>query len=149
MSIFHKYPEAVDTNALQAMTLRHRGVLANVTGQAYYDFHKFGYEDANFIIHPEHWYMASRITRDGMWRVSYGESVGMTRDELLARQPKKWKEMLPGSPDPADYKIVNFSPYKVHQRLAKSMRIGPFILAADAAHCKSPQFHVSSTSYLM
>lgn len=123
--------------------------LANPTGQAYYDFHKFGYEDANFIIHPEHWYMASRITRDGMWRVSYGESAGMTRDELLARQPKKWKEMLPGAPDPADYKIVNFSPYKVHQRLAKSMRIGPFILAADAAHGKSPQSQVSSTSYLM
>lgn len=71
-----------------------------------------------------------------MWRVSYGEKAGMTRDELLARQPKKWKEMLPGSPDPADYKIVNFSPYKVHQRLAKSMRVGPFLLAADAAHCK-------------
>ncbi|OJJ00801.1 hypothetical protein ASPVEDRAFT_27513 [Aspergillus versicolor CBS 583.65] len=34
------------------------------------------------------------------------------------------------------YKIVKFSSYKVHQRLAHRMRAGRFLLAADAAHCK-------------
>lgn len=111
-------------------------VLTIWTGQVYYDFHKFGYEDANFIIDPEHWYMASQITKDGMWRVSYGEEIGKTKEQLLEERPEKWRKMLPGAPSPQDYKVVNFSPYKVHQRIAPTMRMGPFVLAADAAHCK-------------
>jgi hypothetical protein len=103
----------------------------------YYDFYKYGYEDANFIIDPEHWYLAARITRDGMWRVSYGVPGGCSEGELKDQQPDKWKKMLPGSPTPDMYRITNFSPYKIHQRLVKSMREGPFLLAADAAHCKS------------
>lgn len=82
--------------------------------------------------------MAARISRDGLWRVSYGESSGLTRDELFERQPKKFRDMLPGHPEPEDYKMVNFSPYKVHQRLAKQMRVGRFLLAADAAHLCNP-----------
>lgn len=78
--------------------------------------------------------MASKITQDGMWRVSYGVSASLTKEELLAQQAEKWRQMLPGNPNPEDYRITNFSPYKVHQRLADSMRVGPFILAADAAH---------------
>lgn len=81
--------------------------------------------------------MATRISNDGLWRVSYGEVAGLSFDELKARQPEKFKAFLPGNPDPGDYKVVNFSPYKVHQRLVKKMRLGRFLLAADAAHCKS------------
>jgi hypothetical protein len=80
--------------------------------------------------------MAARISNDGLWRVTYGELPGLTFDELKVRQPEKFKKMLPGHPDPDDYKMINFSPYKVHQRLAKQMRVGRFLLAADAAHCK-------------
>ncbi|KAF7535041.1 hypothetical protein G7054_g5740 [Neopestalotiopsis clavispora] len=109
-----------------------------VATNAYYNFHQFGYEDANFIIDPEHWYMASKITKDGMWRVSYGAPSGLTTEELREQLPEKWKQMLPGQPSPDDYRITNFSPYKVHQRLAESMRVGPFLLAADAAHLCNP-----------
>ncbi|EXJ73907.1 uncharacterized protein A1O5_02201 [Cladophialophora psammophila CBS 110553] len=108
-----------------------------VATNVYYDFHKFGYDDANFIIDPTHWYMASRISTDGLWRVTYGEKVA-TREELLARQPAKWQEMIPGHPTPEQYKIVNFSPYRVHQRLAHAMRVGRFLLSADAAHLCNP-----------
>ncbi|KAF2795133.1 FAD/NAD(P)-binding domain-containing protein [Melanomma pulvis-pyrius CBS 109.77] len=109
-----------------------------VATNTYYDFTKFGYEDANFIIHPEHWYMASRISKDGLWRVSYGELPGLSAEELLSRQPMKFKTMLPGHPDPSDYKIASISPYKIHQRLAEKMRVGRFLLAADAAHLCNP-----------
>ncbi|KIW87804.1 uncharacterized protein Z519_11778, partial [Cladophialophora bantiana CBS 173.52] len=104
-----------------------------VASNVYYDFHKFGYDDANFIIDKTHWYMASRISTDELWRVTYGEKVA-TREELLARQPAKWQEMIPGHPTLEQYKIVNFSPYRVHQRLAHAMRVGRFLLSADAAH---------------
>src|SRR5271163_5232016 len=50
----------------------------------------------------------------------------------------KYETMLPGHPKPGDYKIVNVSPYKVHQRCAEKFRVGRFLLAADAAHLCNP-----------
>ncbi|KAM0328708.1 hypothetical protein ACHAQA_005121 [Verticillium albo-atrum] len=109
-----------------------------VATNVYYDFSKFGYSDSNFIIDPENWYMAAKITTDGLWRVTYGERQGLTREQIVERQPEKFKAMLPGHPNPEDYKLINISPYKVHQRLASSLRVGRFLLAADAAHLCNP-----------
>ena len=104
----------------------------------YYDFSQFGWEDANLIIDPEHWFLAARISKDGMYRVSYGEKAGYSRDQLIARQPLKYEILLPGHPTPDQYKLVNVSPYRIHQRLAEKMRVGRFLLAADAAHLCNP-----------
>ncbi|KAH6679065.1 hypothetical protein B0J14DRAFT_685967 [Halenospora varia] len=109
-----------------------------VATNTYYPFEKYGYVDANFIIDKEHWHMASRITNDGLWRVTYGEVPGLTRDEILSRQPKKFEQILPGYSGPDCYKLANISPYKVHQRLAEKLRVGRFLLAADAAHLCNP-----------
>jgi FAD binding domain len=46
--------------------------------------------------------------------------------------------MLPGNPKPSDYKLMNCSPYKMHQRCADRFRVGKFLLAADAAHLCNP-----------
>lgn len=108
------------------------------TNVYYPGFEAHGYEDANFIIDKEHWHMASKITKDGMWRVSYGEQGGLTHDELEERQAMKFERMLPGNPKPGEYKLMNFSPYKVHQRLAVKMRKERILLAADAAHLCNP-----------
>ncbi|KAI0123382.1 hypothetical protein BJ170DRAFT_641632 [Xylariales sp. AK1849] len=109
-----------------------------VATNVYYKFEDFGFSDSNFIIDPTNWYMAAKITKDGMWRVTYGEAPGFTQDQLIARQPHKFKTMLPGRPDSTEYELVNISPYKVHQRLAEKMRVGRFLLAADAAHLCNP-----------
>ncbi|KFY95304.1 hypothetical protein V500_02857 [Pseudogymnoascus sp. VKM F-4518 (FW-2643)] len=109
-----------------------------VATNVYYDFKKYGYEDSNFIIHPEHWHMAARISDDGLWRVSYGEIPGLSRDEILARQPAKFEQMLPGHPKSNEYRLASINPYRVHQRLAEKMRVGRFLLAADAAHLCNP-----------
>ncbi|KAM0809722.1 putative FAD-binding domain-containing protein [Seiridium cardinale] len=103
-----------------------------------YNFDQYDLSDSNFIVHPEHWSMTARITRDGLWRVTYGEIPGLSNDELRQRLPEKFKAFLPGAPNPGQYEVVNFSPYKVHQRLAKQMRVGRFLLAADAAHLCNP-----------
>ncbi|KAK0612711.1 FAD-dependent monooxygenase terC [Lasiodiplodia hormozganensis] len=109
-----------------------------VATNTYYDFDQFGWEDSNFIVHPEDYYMAARISKDGMWRVTYGDTAGLTREELLARQPAKFEKMLPGNPKPDQYRIASISPYKIHQRIAEKMRVGRFLLAADAAHLCNP-----------
>ncbi|KAK3900988.1 para-nitrophenol 4-monooxygenase [Staphylotrichum tortipilum] len=110
-----------------------------IATNTYYDFkEKFGWEDANFIVHPEHFFMAARITRDGLYRITYGETPGLSREEYLERQPWKFETILPGQPKPDEYKIVNFSPYKMHQRCAPKFRVGRVMLAADAAHLCNP-----------
>lgn len=82
--------------------------------------------------------MAAKISHDGLWRISYGELPGLSNDELLARQPMKFEAMLPGNPKPGEYKVINVSPYKVHQRCVEAMAKGRVALAADAAHLCNP-----------
>ncbi|KAB5559737.1 hypothetical protein GE09DRAFT_65975 [Coniochaeta sp. 2T2.1] len=109
-----------------------------VATNMYYDFSPYDYDDSQFFIHDTHWHMVAKIQSDGLYRVTYGEIGGLTRDELIERQPAKYAAFLPGNPTPDQYKIVNFSPYRVHQRCVDNMRVGRFLLAADAAHLCNP-----------
>ncbi|KAF4917623.1 FAD-dependent monooxygenase terC [Colletotrichum viniferum] len=106
--------------------------------QTYYPFDKYGFTDSNFIISQEHWYMAARISIDGLWRVTYGEVPGLTKVEYLERQAWKFEVLLPGNPKADEWRCVNFSPYRIHQRLAPSLRQGKILLAGDAAHLCNP-----------
>ncbi|PVH98225.1 FAD/NAD(P)-binding domain-containing protein [Periconia macrospinosa] len=116
-------------------TLKQQIVATNV----YLPFdERHGYWDSNFICHPTDWYMAARITKDGLWRVTYGDSEDLTREELIKRQPKRYEEILPGNPKPGDYKLMSMSPYKLQQRCAPSFRVGRIVLVADAAHLCNP-----------
>jgi len=109
-----------------------------VATNVYFDFAALGWDDINFVLHPKNWYMAARITKDGLWRVTYGEDGSLTRDECIERQQARFKAMLPGHPEPGQYKLVNISPYHVHQRCSEKFRVGRVLLAADAAHLCNP-----------
>ena len=93
---------------------------------------------SNFMISRSHFPMIAQISNDGLHRVTYGEDGNLTYDQMRARQPEKYKAFVPGSPEPDEYEIVNFSPYKIHQRLAEHLRVGRILLAADAAHLCNP-----------
>ncbi|KAK3671321.1 hypothetical protein LTR78_008781 [Recurvomyces mirabilis] len=109
------------------------------TNVRYPGLEKAGWEtSSNFMVHPEHFHMVARMTNDNLLRVTYAEQVNLTRDEMLARQPGQFKAILPGSPGPNEYELINFSPYKIHQRLAEQMRVGRILLVADAAHLCNP-----------
>lgn len=82
--------------------------------------------------------MGAKITRDGLWRVSYGESADMPFEEVLKRQPWKYEMMLPGKPKRGQYRMTNCNPYRIHQRCAEKFRVGRVCLAADAAHLCNP-----------
>ncbi|PVH76548.1 FAD/NAD(P)-binding domain-containing protein [Cadophora sp. DSE1049] len=109
-----------------------------VATNVYYDMTPYNWEDSNFIIDKAHWFMLAKIQKDGLLRITYGDIPGLTREEYVARQPMKFKSFLPGRPDPDKYRVENISPYKVHQRCAKSFREGRFLLVADAAHLCNP-----------
>jgi 2-polyprenyl-6-methoxyphenol hydroxylase-like FAD-dependent oxidoreductase len=82
--------------------------------------------------------MACKLGRDGLYRITYGETGGLSPDELKERQAIKFEKMLPGHPKPGEYKVANFAPYKMHQRCAPSFRVGRVLLVADAAHVCNP-----------
>ncbi|KAK0714403.1 FAD binding domain-containing protein [Apiosordaria backusii] len=110
-----------------------------IATNTFYDFEgKFGWHDANFIVHPENFFMAARITKDNLYRITYGETPGLTKEEYIARQPAKFEQILPGHPKPDEYKVLTVSPYKMHQRCAPKFRVGRILLAADAAHLCNP-----------
>ncbi|KAF3767148.1 FAD/NAD(P)-binding domain-containing protein [Cryphonectria parasitica EP155] len=109
-----------------------------IATNTYYDFTKFGFHDANFIIHPEHFFMAAKLTADGLYRITYGETPGLSVEEYKKRQPWKFETILPGHPKPHEYKMINWAPYKMHQRCAPKFRVGRVMLAADAAHLCNP-----------
>ncbi|KAL4881208.1 hypothetical protein BJY04DRAFT_61674 [Aspergillus karnatakaensis] len=109
-----------------------------IATNVYYDFKKYFDSDSSFIIHPDNLYMAARITNDGLYRVTYKEIPNLSREEYIARQPRRYEEILPGNPKPGEYKITNISPYKLQQRCAEKFRVGRIVLAADAAHLCNP-----------
>lgn len=109
-----------------------------VATNTYYDFEPYDYDDSQFFIHPDLYHMVAKIQTDGLYRITYGEIGGLNTEQLRERQPGKFEEMLPGHPKPDQYRIVNFSPYKIHQRCVDHMRVGRILLAADAAHLCNP-----------
>ena len=109
-----------------------------VATNVYYDISKHGWGQGAFIVDPIYFALLALLQPDGLYRVSYGETPGLTTEEYIARQPEKFRKILPGSPGPEDYKLVTINPYKIHQRCAQSFRVGRFLLAADAAHLCNP-----------
>lgn len=100
-----------------------------------------------WIIDPNDWGMVCGI-EGNLWRVAYGENGSLSHDELKARLDAKLEKFLPGSPKPADYKVVRFSPYTIHQRCAERMRVGRVMLAGDAAHLCNPMSVLGPTTIL-
>ena len=82
--------------------------------------------------------MAAKITTDGLWRVTYGDDGGLSREELIARQPARYEKILPENPKPGEYNLISMNPYKLQQRCAPSFRVGKILLVADAAHLCNP-----------
>ncbi|KAH7627847.1 hypothetical protein B0T09DRAFT_402573 [Sordaria sp. MPI-SDFR-AT-0083] len=109
-----------------------------VATNIYYPFDKYHYDDSQFFIDTEHWHMVVKIQLDGLYRVTYGELGGLSNEELKERLEQKFRRILPGNSGPEEYELVNFSPYKVHQRCVEEMRMGRCLLVADAAHLCNP-----------
>lgn len=91
------------------------------------------------MIDPQHWGLIARRGKGGLWRVTYGDPViGLTDEEYLERRPGHLKAMLPGDPDPSDYRVEQTNLYNIHNRCAEKFRVGRILLAADAAHVCNP-----------
>ncbi|KAK9438174.1 Monooxygenase, FAD-binding protein [Metarhizium brunneum] len=112
-----------------------------VVTNVHYKMANFNWSDVQWVVDPQYWAMVCCISRaedTELWRVVYGEPIGLSPEQLRARLPEKFEKILPGHPKPDDYEIVRFSPFTVHQRCVEKMRVGRVLLVGDAAHLCNP-----------
>jgi 3-(3-hydroxy-phenyl)propionate hydroxylase len=89
----------------------------------------------NYVADPQEWLFILRVPES--WRVVWPVPTSMTTEEagdpeLLQRQLQRVAPYAPG------YPVIDHQVYNVHQRVASSFRVGPVLLAGDAAHINSP-----------
>ncbi|MEN5107305.1 FAD-dependent oxidoreductase [Pseudomonas sp. TWI672] len=102
----------------------------------YYDFDKYGYAPSTMIAGAENWAVIAKINDQGYWRIAYGEDSSLSEEERVARIKERYKSFLPDLDAPCEMVMANS--YRVHQRSAKTYRVGRVMLAGDAAHATNP-----------
>ncbi|MHC3456149.1 FAD-dependent oxidoreductase [Streptomyces prasinus] len=113
------------------MTWPKRFVSTNVR----YDFTAHGLpQDANWRIDAEHGAIIARIDRSDLWRYTFQEDESLPLEDLEERIHEQFRHGLHGG----DYELVQFAPYKMHQRCVDNFRDGRVLLAGDAAHVTNP-----------
>lgn len=110
-----------------------------------FDFEAHGYARANFVMDDVYGAIIAKIDRNDLWRVTVMEDGTLPLDTIRARIHHFYETYVPGI---ADYDLVQFSPYRMHQRCADTMRVGRVILAGDAAHITNPTGGLGLTSGL-
>ncbi|WP_177212840.1 FAD-dependent oxidoreductase [Geodermatophilus ruber] len=89
----------------------------------------------NYVADPEEWLFILRTPE--AWRVVWPVPPELSAEEAgdpdrLQRQLQRVAPCEPG------YPVIDHQVYNVHQRVAAAMRVGPVLLAGDAAHINSP-----------
>lgn len=126
----------------EGITWPERFVATNIR----YDFEAHGYKAANFVLDSEHGAIVVRIDSADLWRYTYSEDASLPVESTLERLPARLASALPG---PGDYQLVDYSPYRMHQRAAESFRSGRVLLAGDAAHATNPTGGLGLTGGLL
>ena len=103
-----------------------------------YDFRRHGYAERNYISDPVEW--SNLFHWKGppdRWRVHFPTQPEDDPDAI--QRPEVLQARLQGFlPKPGDYEVCGSNLYTVHQRVAKTFRVGRAMLAGDAAHVNSP-----------
>lgn len=99
-----------------------------------YDFESHGLPSANWRIGQEIGAVIARIDRTDLWRYTFSESDELPLEGLEERIHEHFKKGLYGG----DYELVQFAPYRIHQRCTDRFRHGRIVLAGDAAHITNP-----------
>ena len=99
-----------------------------------YDFTAAGLPSANWRIDAEYGAVIARIDRTDLWRYTFREPDDLPLEGLEERIREHFRHGLYGG----DYELVQFAPYRMHQRCTDSFRHGRVVLAGDAAHVTNP-----------
>jgi 2-polyprenyl-6-methoxyphenol hydroxylase-like FAD-dependent oxidoreductase len=89
----------------------------------------------NYVADPQEWLFILRTPES--WRVVWPVPEGLT-DEQVNDPGYLQSQLQRVAPYAAGYPVIDHQVYNVHQRVASSFRVGPVLLAGDAAHINSP-----------
>ena len=122
------------------MTWPERFVATNL----YFDFERYRYARATFLIDDTYGAVIAKIDNAGLWRCTYMEDANLSEALLMERLKIVYAAIVPG----ADYSIERATPYRMHQRSATHYRVGRVVLVGDAAHVTNPTGGLGLTSGL-
>ena len=100
-----------------------------------YDLGAYGWDDCNYLVDEEFGAVIAKVTRDGLWRVTFAEPADSPLESIEERIETYYRKVLPGA---GPYHRTLHSVYKMHQRVASNLRVGRLLLAGDAAHATNP-----------
>ena len=102
-----------------------------------FDFHSAipGLTAVNYVADPERWYFLLQIP--GLWRVMFLVNEDASDERIQTREfaQSLMAGIIPGV---SNYDIDHITLYKVHQRVAKTFKLGRAFLVGDAAHINNP-----------
>lgn len=113
------------------MTWPQRFVATNVL----YDFERHGWDACNYLVDPQFGAVIAKVTRSGIWRVTFSEDASLPLDGVEDRIKAYYAKVFPGD---EPYTLLLHSEYNMHQRVAERLRVGRVLLAGDAAHVTNP-----------
>ena len=89
----------------------------------------------NYVSDPQEWCVLLRVPT--LWRVLFPTGADESDEAVMTGRSvqARLQNLLP---QPAPYRTVHRTLYKVHQRVAKEFRRGRILLAGDAAHINNP-----------
>jgi 3-(3-hydroxy-phenyl)propionate hydroxylase len=102
-----------------------------------FDFYSVieGLAPVSYVADPQRWRFLLQIP--GLWRVMFPVTADESDETALtpAFAQALMATIVPGN---SNYEIAHTTLYRVHQRIAKTMRLGRSFLVGDAAHINNP-----------
>lgn len=105
-----------------------------------YDLREQGFTGNAYIADPDEWcaiFVQPHDGPPGIYRIAFPIKPEMEEEEVLSERYVQSRIQGFLSPD-MEYDIPYKSVYRVHQRVAKTFRVGRVMLAGDAAHVNNP-----------
>jgi 3-(3-hydroxy-phenyl)propionate hydroxylase len=102
-----------------------------------FDFFKVipGLSSVSYVADPERWYFLLQVP--GLWRAMF--LVNEDASDERVQTPEFAQMLMAGVvPGISNYEIAHTTLYKVHQRVAKTFKLGRTFLIGDAAHINNP-----------
>jgi 3-(3-hydroxy-phenyl)propionate hydroxylase len=94
-----------------------------------------GLSSVSYVADPERWYFLLQVP--GLWRAMFLVNEDASDERV---QTREFAQMLMAGviPGISNYEIAHTTLYKVHQRVAKTFKLGRACLIGDAAHINNP-----------